>query len=110
MGTASLGALSRQVHDRSPAVAGNFSTFRHNNYSGQRETWGHISFYSYRFFLDMAATTGWEPLHLDLLAPWELAGAASPGGFIQNLIIKMNRVTASYFISGFYLNGVFRAR
>lgn len=86
----------------------NFSTFRHDNYRNQREEWGHVGFFTYRFFLEMAAATGWTPLKVDLVAPWELATKDAKGGMIQRLMTKTNRAMASYFISGFYLNGVFR--
>ena len=54
-------------------LQGNFSRFRHDNYGDQRRQWGHIGFFNYRSFVDMAAACGWQPLHLKLLAPWELA-------------------------------------
>jgi hypothetical protein len=88
----------------------NFSTFRHKNYRPQRDAWGHIGFFTYHFFLDMAKATGWEPLKIDLKPPWELAGNPGRGGLLQRLLIKANRELASFIISGFYLNGVFKAR
>lgn len=91
---------------RQPLLGG-FSTFRHDAYRSQRDTWGHIGFFNYRFFLDMAASTGWKPAKIDLLAPWELH-PAKPGKFIQRTVTRTNRLMASFFLSGFYLNGLFK--
>lgn len=86
-----------------------FSTFRHNNYRDQREHWGHIGYFNYYSFMDMVEATGWKPLKVDLLASWELAGnkgqRVSP---IYRLFVRANRLMASHFLSGFYLNGVFK--
>jgi hypothetical protein len=54
-----------------------FSTFRHDAYRIQRDSWGHVAFFNYRSFCDMASATGWRPLRADLVAPWEMAGAAT---------------------------------
>jgi hypothetical protein len=90
-------------------LLGNYSRFRHNNYKNQRLEWGHVGYFNHRSFLDMTAACGWQPIHLDLLAPWELAvtqpNRASLAG---RLLLKLNRVTASFFVDGFYLNAAFR--
>jgi SAM-dependent methyltransferase len=86
-----------------------FSTFRHDNYKNQRETWGHIAYFDYQLFLDMARATGWEPFKVDLVAPWELNGNHQHfGSPINSVLTKWNRILASYLLSGFYLNGAFR--
>ena len=87
----------------------NFSTFRHDNYLGQREQWGHIGFFTCRSFLDMAAATGWFPVKADLMAPWELATSGKRGGWPQRALCRLDRVSASYFLSGFYLTGLFES-
>jgi|GEM_PF-6008231 len=87
----------------------NFSTFRHNNYHNQREEWGHIAYFNYYSFMDMAYATGWKPIKVNLLANWELSGKEKKRASLFNrLIVKSNRVLASYLISGFYLNGIFK--
>ncbi|MDZ8052245.1 MAG: class I SAM-dependent methyltransferase [Aulosira sp. ZfuVER01] len=99
---------SRYIIVRQPLLD-NFSTFRHNNYSNQRETWGHIGYFNYYSFMDMTKATGWQPIKVDLVASWELAEnqgqAISP---IHSFFTKTNRIMASHFLSGFYLNGLFQ--
>jgi SAM-dependent methyltransferase len=85
----------------------NYSTFRTNNYEHQWSSYGHIGFFNYRSFLNMMRLTGWRPKEIRLLAPWELVGAPSRPGLLRRLAIKVHRVTTSYLISGFYLNGLF---
>lgn len=102
-------SAARYMLVRQPLLEG-FSTFRHRNYQLQRQDWGHIGFFSYHFFLDMTAAAGWEPLRIDLRPPWELTGNSKRPGQLQKLFADLDRVTASFFISGFYLNGVFIAR
>jgi hypothetical protein len=90
-------------------LLGNYPRFRHDNYGDQRTHWGHIGYFSYRSFLDMAAACGWQAIHLDLLAPWELAtDKPRRGGLAARVLLKLNRVTASFLVDGFYLNGAFR--
>jgi hypothetical protein len=101
-------ASSRYMIVRQPMLE-SFSTYRHSDYAGQRKTWGHISFFTHRFFLDMADATGWEPVKVDLVASWEMAGNP-PGGVIHRLITRASRPMAAFFLSGFYLNGLFRAK
>ena len=86
----------------------NFSTFRHRNYRNQREEWGHIGYFSYYSFLDMAEACGWRPLKIQLLAPWELSGSKVRGSIVGRALLRTNRVMASHFLSGFYLNGAFK--
>jgi SAM-dependent methyltransferase len=107
--------LLRTVHSTSEYLVvrqpllGNFSRFRHDNYRDQRMQWGHIGYFNYRSFLDMTAACGWQPIHLNLLAPWELAANhLNRGGLGGRLFLKLNRVMASFFVDGFYLNGAFR--
>lgn len=102
-------SASRYLLIRQPLLE-SFSTFRHDNYRAQRHEWGHIGFFTYRSFLDMAAATGWSPVKIRLAAPWELGTARSSGGVAHRLLCRSNRPLASYFISGFYLNGLFEAR
>jgi hypothetical protein len=98
---------SRFLVVRQPLLEG-FSMFRHNRYRPEREKWGHIGYFNERSFLDMAEATGWKPLHVELIAPWELktsqAKRVSP---IKRLLIRANRPISSHFMSGFYLNGSF---
>jgi len=87
----------------------NFSTFRHNNYRDQRQHWGHISYFNYYSFIDMAYATGWLPVKVDLCAGWELAGEKKgKASFLHKFLVNTNRLMSSYFLSGFYLNGVFK--
>jgi SAM-dependent methyltransferase len=89
----------------------NFSTFRHDNYCDQREHWGHINYFNYRSFIDMAKATGWKPLKVDLLASWELTENKNKGQQVSplhSLVTGAARLMASYFISGFYLNAAFQ--
>ena len=89
----------------------NFSTFRHQNYQNQREHWGHIAYFNYHSFMDMTQSIGWEPINLDLSAPWELEGKdKGRASSAHKFLVKTNRVMASYFLSGFYLNGLFQKR
>jgi len=101
--------LARFVIVRQPLLE-NLSTFRHRNYRGQRLQWGHIAYFSYYSFLDMAEATGWRPHHLHLAASWELAQnvreRVSP---LTRILVRANRALASYVVSGFYLNGTFEA-
>jgi hypothetical protein len=99
-------ATSRFLLVRQPLLEC-FSTFRHDNYSCQREEWGHIGFFTGRSFLDMAAATGWIPVKAGLIAPWELATSISRGGWPHRALCRLDRTIASYFLSGFYLNGLF---
>lgn len=93
---------------RQPLLEG-FSTFRHNNYKDQRQHWGHISYFNYHSFMDMAEATGWKPVKVNLLASWELNNNQNNSSKIfHRLLVNVNRKMASYFLSGFYLNGVFR--
>jgi hypothetical protein len=45
-------------------LLGNYPRFRHDNYGDQRTHWGHIGYFSYRSFLDMAAACGWQAIHV----------------------------------------------
>jgi SAM-dependent methyltransferase len=92
---------------RQPLIE-SFSTFRNRNYRHQRLHWGHISYFNYYSFLDLAEATGWKPLDIKLTAPWELAGN-KPRSWLHNLLTRMNRPMASHFMSGFYLCGTFEA-
>jgi hypothetical protein len=88
-----------------------FATFRHQNYCNQREEWGHIGYFNYYSFIDMAVATGWEPLNIRLLPPWELSSArVKKPSILHTALVKWNRVLASQFISGFYLSGIFKQR
>jgi hypothetical protein len=85
----------------------NYGTFKHNAYQNQRDQWGHIAFFNYRSFNDMALATGWKPLCTSLLAPWEHFGRKGKASFIKRIFVSRARVTSSFFISGFYLSGAF---
>jgi SAM-dependent methyltransferase len=101
-------ATSEYMIVRQPLLE-NFSTFRHNNYRNQRQEWGHIGYFNYNSFMDMATAAGWKPFKVELSAAWELAGHrgrdVSP---LHKLFVRANRKMASYFLSGFYLNGAFQ--
>jgi hypothetical protein len=101
-------ATSEYMIVRQPLLE-NFSTFRHNNYRNQRQEWGHIGYFNYNSFMDMAIASGWKSFKVELLADWELAGHlgrhVSP---LHKLFARANRKMASYLLSGFYLNGAFR--
>lgn len=88
----------------------NFSTFRHKNYQEQREYWGHIKYFNYYSFLDMMTACGWEVLKIDLVPYWKLAKNSKKFGspLLQSAIVSLNKVLVSYFLSGFYLNGIFK--
>jgi hypothetical protein len=100
-------AAARFLLVRQPPLE-SFSTFRHDNYSSEREQWGHMAFFNHRSFLDMATATGSTPLKVTLLAPWELATSMRRGGVVQFIACRLDRTIASYFLSGFYLNGLFK--
>jgi SAM-dependent methyltransferase len=102
-------ATSRYLVVRQPLEEG-FSFFRHNAYSKQREAFGHIGYFNWHSFLDMASATGWEPLKVDLLAAWELGTSRGSPSLLKRLFTNANRLMASHFLSGFYLVGAFRAR
>jgi SAM-dependent methyltransferase len=106
--------ILRTAHDASQymivrqPLLDNFSTFRHDNYCNQRDHWGHIAYFNYRSFMDMTKATGWKPLKVDLLASWELSeNRGKRFSPIHYLFNKVNRLMASYFFSGFYLNAAF---
>ncbi len=89
-------------------LEGTLPMFRHNSYKGQRESLGHINYFNYRQFLDMAASCGWTPLNAKLLAPWEFTlGEATGGSLLRKAIVGWNREMASQLLHGFYLNGSF---
>jgi Methyltransferase domain len=93
---------------RQPLIE-NFSTFRQNQYRLQKETWGHIAYFNYYSFIDMAQTTGWKPIKLDLCPPWNLEGEnKGKASLLNKSLVKINHIMASYLLSGFYLNGVFQ--
>jgi len=99
--------ISRFLVVRQPLLE-SFSTFRHANYAGQRKQWGHIGFFNYHSFVDMAAACGWKPLALKLDSPWEMASDRKHRtSVLKKWFVKWNRQMASQFIAGFYLNGVF---
>ena len=101
-------ATARHMLIRQPLLGG-LSTFRHNNYRDQRQHWGHIEFFDYRLFMDIAESCGFKPLKVTLQAPWELAGVTTPDRVVplKRLITRWNRIMSSFFIAGFYLNGAF---
>lgn len=87
----------------------NFSTFRHSNYAYQRQHWGHITYFNYDSFLDMASACGWEALDTNLVPSWELSqNLQEPKPLIPKLLTRANKRFASYWLSGFYLNGIFK--
>ncbi|MCS7033896.1 MAG: class I SAM-dependent methyltransferase [Phycisphaerae bacterium] len=100
---------SRFMLVRQPLLGG-YSEFRHSNYAYQRNHWGHISYFNYRSFLDLADACGWQPLKVDLVAPWELATTPDGAGgtLIKRLLTRWDREWASFILSGFYLNGAFQ--
>jgi hypothetical protein len=98
-------SVSQYLIVRQPLLA-NWSRFFHDNYRDQRETWGHISLFNCRSFADMTLATGWKPLLLQLLAPWELAGSGKKR-LLPGIIVKINRPISSFVIDGFYLIGAY---
>jgi SAM-dependent methyltransferase len=99
-------AATKYILVRQPLLE-SFSTFRHNNYRNQFNEWGHIFFFNHRSFLEICRQSGWHPLKIDLVAPWELHPPARPN-IIKRSLLRMNRLMCSYFMSGFYLNGAFK--
>ena len=91
---------------RQPLLGG-FSGFRQNRYAYQRKRWGHIGMFTSRSLLDMTAAAGWSPRHVEVAAPWELAGFTGRAGSVQRVLCGWDRETASFFLSGFCLNGLF---
>jgi hypothetical protein len=86
----------------------NFATFRRNAYKAQRDKWSHIGYFNYHSFIDLALSTGWRPLHIELVAPWELKTNRDQSAPIsKRLFVRANRLLASYIYGGFYLNGSF---
>ncbi len=85
-----------------------FSTFRHDAYLSQMQGEGHIAFFTHRSFLALAKFCGWEPALIKLVPPWELSGDEAGANVIKRRIARWQPVLASYFMSGFYLNGAFR--
>ena len=101
-------ATSEYMIVRQPLLE-SFSTFRHDNYRNQRQEWGHIGYFNYNSFIDMATAAGWKPFKVELLAAWELAGHRSRHvSPLHKLLVRANRRMASYLLSGFYLNGAFQ--
>jgi hypothetical protein len=85
-----------------------FSTFRHNAYLPQMQGEGHIAFFSHRSFLALAMFCGWEPAFTKLVPPWELSGDQAGANRLKRGLARWKPELASYFMSGFYLNGAFR--
>ena len=56
----------------------------------------------------MAAATGWKPLQVEVVPPWQLAiNRGQRPSLAARTLLRFNRPLASFLISGFYLNGVF---
>lgn len=102
--------VSKYMLIRQPLLD-NYSNFRTDNYKHQREHWGHIAFFNFRSFIDMAKSTGWSPFDTKLLAPWELNTIEKDMKvpIWKKLLLQKYRVPLSYLISGFYLNGLFKS-
>jgi hypothetical protein len=86
-----------------------FPMFRHKSNARQRERLGHVGFFNWHSFLDMASATGWQPLEAKLLAPWELHCYRGHRPCLKSLLVRFNRPIMSHFISGFYMIGAFKA-
>jgi hypothetical protein len=99
---------SRYLVVRQPLEEG-FPMFRHKSYARQRERLGHVGFFNWHSFLDMASATGWQPLEAKLLAPWELHCYRRHRPCLKSLLVRFNRPIMSHFISGFYMIGAFKA-
>jgi hypothetical protein len=84
-----------------------FSTFRHANYANQRDQWGHIAYFNFHSFLDMARATGWQPVQIALVPPWELHLHQGRKPSLRRLLHRLSPIMASHFTSGYYLNGLF---
>lgn len=98
--------VSSYVIVRQPLLGG-FSTFRHRNYTYQRNHLGHIAYFTVDSFLDMADATGWRPIEQRIVPPWELHKAKLPKRLLNSLIAGVDMRWASYLLSGFYLNAAF---
>ena len=88
----------------------NFSTWRHNNYSAQREQWGHVSFFNARSFRCMAEAAGWEIQDARLFLAGEYG--QSRGDRIplyRRLLQGLSRQWAAYLL-GAYLIGSLKSR
>jgi len=103
--------ISRYMLIRQPLLD-NYSNYRTDNYKSHRDTWGHIAFFNYRSFIDMAIATGWNKCDVKLVAPWELNTGEKkiPVPFWKTMLSKYYREHISYFVSGFYLNGLFESK
>ena len=85
----------------------NFSTFRHKNYEKQRVTFGHISYFNYYSFLDMATACGWKQHATKLLPFWELGTSTMKSSRVRKLLVRLSPKFSSYFLAPFYLVGSF---
>ena len=104
-------AIGEYIIVRQPLLE-NYSTFRNKNYKSQREEWGHIAYFSYYSFIDLMESNGWIPYKIDLVPPWELNTREK---FVKlaswkKILTTWDKTTMSYFISGFYLNGIFKRK
>jgi hypothetical protein len=100
------GAVSRYLIVRQPLLS-NCSRFFHDNYKDQREKWGHIGLFNSRSFADMALATGWKPISVRVLGPWELTYFPGKKRLLPRLLVRMNRELSSFVIDGFYLIGAY---
>jgi hypothetical protein len=97
---------SRHLLVRQPLLD-NFGLFRHDKYRKQRETLGHISFFNYRSFIDMAAAAGWRPHTVAIVAPWQMGVRCGPLRPAKQLLARLAPETTSFLLEGFYLTGLF---
>lgn len=84
------------------------STFRRNDYPGQRAAFGHIAWFNHRSFNDLLAASGWRAVETRLTPPWQLA--AQPRrrvSWLNRLFAQLQPEWASYLFAGYYLFGVF---
>jgi hypothetical protein len=102
-------STSRFMVVRQPLIA-NFSTFRHRAYRAQREHWGHIAYFSFDSFLDMAWATGWAPIDERLTPAWELHTGKARRRILAGWLTRFDKRWASFFTSGFYLLAAFERR
>jgi SAM-dependent methyltransferase len=90
-------------------LQGDFGMFRTRGHARANRDLGHIQFFSSESFKAMASTVGWQPSDLRIVAPWELnTSTHRPPMAAKKALAHFARNYASFFSSGFYLNGSLR--
>jgi hypothetical protein len=86
---------------RQPLIE-SFGMFRNDAYREQRIRLGHINCWNTRSFADLMESAGWTATDSSLVAPWELKAPTSTSSLLGRAFVKLSRLYASYFMSGFY--------